>query len=115
MRMGTRNGHRFSEPAATTAISTSPTTSCSNSAHCLIPRIRRRWPRSAGARELLENAFWMEPANKLTSAAIGQYQPGSAGGANSSTGFASGNLINPWDFVLMMEGSLLFSPGLRDG
>jgi CRISPR-associated protein Csx17 len=61
------------------------------------------------AGELLENALWMEPANKLTSAAVGQYQPGSAGGANSSTGFASGNLVNPWDFVFMMEGSLLFS------
>ena len=61
------------------------------------------------ARELLENALWMEPANKLASAAVGQYHPGSAGGANSSTGFASGNLVNPWDFVLMMEGSLLFT------
>lgn len=61
------------------------------------------------AKELLENSLWMEPANKLTSAAVGQYQPGSAGGANSSTGFASGNLVNPWDFVLMMEGSLLFT------
>jgi CRISPR-associated protein Csx17 len=64
---------------------------------------------TTAARELLKNALWMEPANKLTSAAVGQYQPGSAGGANSSTGFASGNLVNPWDFVLMMEGSLLFT------
>jgi CRISPR-associated protein Csx17 len=61
------------------------------------------------ASELLDNALWTEPANKLTGAAVGQYQPGSAGGANSSTGFASGNLVNPWDFVFMMEGSLLFS------
>jgi CRISPR-associated protein Csx17 len=61
------------------------------------------------ARELLENALWMEPANKLTTVAVGQYQPGSAGGANSSTGFASGNLVNPWDFVFMMEGSLVFT------
>jgi CRISPR-associated protein Csx17 len=64
---------------------------------------------TGAARELLENGLWMEPANKLASAAVGQYQPGSAGGANSSTGFASGNLVNPWDFVLMMEGSLLFT------
>jgi CRISPR-associated protein Csx17 len=64
---------------------------------------------TTAARELLENALWMAPANKLTSAAVGQYQPGSAGGANSSTGFASGNLVNPWDFVFMMEGSLLFA------
>lgn len=61
------------------------------------------------ARELLENALWTEPANHLTSAAVGQYQPCSAGGANSSTGFASGNLVNPWDFILMMEGAILFT------
>ncbi|MBI3463300.1 MAG: type I-U CRISPR-associated protein Csx17 [Planctomycetes bacterium] len=64
---------------------------------------------TSAAKELLGNSLWVEPANKLTSAAVGQYQPGSAGGANSSTGFASGNLLNPWDFVLMMEGSLLFT------
>lgn len=61
------------------------------------------------ARGLLENALWAKPANSLTSAAVGQYQPGSAGGANSSTGFASGNLVNAWDFVLMMEGSIMFT------
>ena len=64
---------------------------------------------TTASKELLGNSLWTEQANKLTSAAVGQYQPGSAGGANSSTGFASGNLVNPWDFVLMMEGSLLFS------
>jgi len=61
------------------------------------------------AKMLLENCLWMAPANNLGSAAIGQYQPGSAGGANSSTGFDGGNLVNGWDFVLMMEGSLLFT------
>jgi CRISPR-associated protein Csx17 len=61
------------------------------------------------AKELLENSLWAEAANKLATGAIGQYQPGAAGGANSSTGFDGGNLVNAWDFVLMMEGSLLFS------
>lgn len=61
------------------------------------------------AKELLNNCLWMEPANHLMRAAVGQYQPGSAGGANSSTGFASGNLVNPWDFLLMMEGAILFT------
>jgi CRISPR-associated protein Csx17 len=64
---------------------------------------------TAAARELLENALWTEPASHLTNAAVGQYQPGSAGGANSSTGFASGSLVNSWDFVLMMEGAILFT------
>lgn len=60
-------------------------------------------------RELLEHSLWMRISNKLSPAAIGQYQPGSAGGANSSTGFKSGCLVNPWDFILMMEGSILLS------
>ncbi len=53
--------------------------------------------------------LWASPANQLSPAAIGQYQPGTAGGANSSTGFDGGNLVNAWDFVLMMEGALLFT------
>ena len=39
---------------------------------------------------------------------MGQFHPGSAGGANSSTGFGGDSLVNPWDFVLMLEGTLLF-------
>lgn len=42
--------------------------------------------------------------------AIGQFNPGGAGGANSSNGPDGNSLLNPWDFVLMMEGAQLFSP-----
>lgn len=45
----------------------------------------------------------------LLSTAIGQFSPGSAGGANQASGFSSESLINPWDFVLMLEGALLFA------
>lgn len=62
-----------------------------------------------GTAQLLVNALWAEPVNRLTQTAIGQYQPGAAGGANSTTGTVGESLVNPWDFVLMMEGSLLFS------
>jgi CRISPR-associated protein Csx17 len=62
-----------------------------------------------GAEALLANALWSAPSNGLTSGSVGQYLPGSAGGANSSTGFDSGNLVNSWDFVLMMEGTIVFS------
>jgi CRISPR-associated protein Csx17 len=58
---------------------------------------------------LLRHALWSAAANHLEPAAIGQYQPGAAGGANSSTGFDGGNLVNAWDFVLMMEGAVLFA------
>ena len=64
---------------------------------------------STEARELLATALWAEPSNRFTLTSIGQYQPGAAGGANSTTGPVGDSRINPWDFVLMMEGSLLFS------
>lgn len=58
---------------------------------------------------LLKDSLWGESTNKLASGAIGQYQPGTAGGANSSTGFADGNLINSWDFIFMLEGALVLT------
>lgn len=45
-------------------------------------------------------------------AAIGQFLPGAAGGANSSSGFDGDSLVNPWDFLLMLEGAVAFSSGL---
>lgn len=40
---------------------------------------------------------------------IGQFAPGIAGGANSSSGFSASPQVNPWDFILMIEGALLFT------
>ncbi len=42
-------------------------------------------------------------------APIGQFDPNCAGGANAGTGFDAPSVINPWDFVLMLEGALLFA------
>jgi CRISPR-associated protein Csx17 len=62
------------------------------------------------AAELLEQSLWSMTSNELaTGAAIGQFFPGGIGGANSTTGADGESLINPWDFVLMMEGTVLFS------
>lgn len=66
----------------------------------------RSYPASA---TLLANSLWSDAANHLTATAIGQFQPGAAGGANSTTGAAGDSLVNAWDFLLMMEGSILFS------
>lgn len=60
-----------------------------------------------GAEILLRHALWAEPANQLQASAIGQYDPGAAGGPNSTTGIDGASLVNPWNFILMMEGSLL--------
>lgn len=59
----------------------------------------------------LANALFADPVEDLAKSAIGQFNPYAAGGANASTGFESDSLINPWDFILMMEGALLFAGG----
>jgi CRISPR-associated protein Csx17 len=42
-------------------------------------------------------------------ALAGQYAPGSAGGPNSVAGFKGAFSVNPWDFVLLIEGTLFFA------
>lgn len=56
---------------------------------------------------LLRHSLWAEPVNGLRPSAIGQYDPGAAGGPNSTTGSMGDSLVNSWDFILMMEGALL--------
>lgn len=62
-----------------------------------------------GSRSALEAALFDEPTPELASAAVGQFSPGDAGGPNATTGFAGASLVNRWDFVLMLEGAVLFA------
>jgi CRISPR-associated protein Csx17 len=55
------------------------------------------------------NALFGRPINTFQGGAIGQYAPGATGGANSSVGVDGHGLINPVDFVLMLEGAVLFT------
>lgn len=48
----------------------------------------------------------------MRSAPIGQFAPGAAGGVNSSVGFRSSPQVNPFDFILMLEGAIAFSPSI---
>jgi CRISPR-associated protein Csx17 len=57
----------------------------------------------------LTQALFAEAASDLLSAAVGQFDPGRAGGPNATTGMEGGSLVNPWDFVLMMEGSIVMA------
>ncbi|GIK84851.1 MAG: hypothetical protein BroJett026_03320 [Betaproteobacteria bacterium] len=61
-------------------------------------------PEAAG---LLRTALLGTPAPALLDRAIGQFAPGNAGGPNASSGFEGNARINPWDFILMLEGALL--------
>jgi CRISPR-associated protein Csx17 len=63
-------------------------------------------PRSlAIARDLLTG----NEAEQLAGAPIGQFDPGRAGGPGSSRFGAAGSLANPWGYVLLVEGALLFA------
>ena len=49
----------------------------------------------------------------LVRAAVGQYDPGHAGGANQGHGVAEDRVVvNPWDFVLAIEGALLLASSM---
>lgn len=61
------------------------------------------------SRDWLCLALFGDAVSGLTKKAIGQFSPGQAGGPNASTGFDADATINPWDFVLMIEGALLFA------
>lgn len=62
------------------------------------------------AEQWLRQALFAQPSpGSVTKAPIGQFFPSAAGGANNTSGFNGGSAVNPWDYVLMLEGSLLFA------
>jgi CRISPR-associated protein Csx17 len=61
------------------------------------------------ARAHISVALFGVSGHGLDSGAVGQFSPGAAGGANASTGFGGDPLLTAWDFVLMLEGTLLFA------
>lgn len=65
-------------------------------------------PREQSSRLLAESLF-ARPSPDMPASAIGQFAPGAAGGPNAGTGFEGAARVNPWDFVLMLEGALLFA------
>lgn len=56
-------------------------------------------------------ADWLQGSSSqpLVKAAAGQFDPGAAGTPNSSPYGSAESVVNPWQFVLMIEGSLLFA------
>ena len=58
----------------------------------------------------LRSALFGDPIHGLQQGtAIGQFLPAATGGDNSCAGFRSDSVMNPWDFVLMIEGGLVFA------
>jgi len=76
-----------------------------------LPQLFRRDDDEGGAATRLRAALFEQPA-QLARAAVGMFQPGTAGLPNSSSSAAGeAALVNPWDFVLGMEGALVFASG----
>ena len=63
----------------------------------------------AADQSLLRQALFGEPTSGLSTAAVGQFAPGRAGGPNATQGFIGSSLDNPWDFILMIEGTLVLA------
>ncbi|MCI0380206.1 MAG: type I-U CRISPR-associated protein Csx17 [Gemmataceae bacterium] len=58
----------------------------------------------------LASALFGDTLVALGKSAIGQFNPGGIGGANGVQGkFEADSRVNPWDYVLMIEGALLFA------
>jgi CRISPR-associated protein Csx17 len=58
---------------------------------------------------LLNNAISGQPVSGLADRTSALFDSGATGGPNSSCGFEDGALINPWNFILGLEGTLLFA------
>lgn len=69
-------------------------------------------PAKADAEAFLRQSLFASPVSDLINVSIGQYSPGSAGGVNSGPGFTTKPRVNPFDFVLMLEGAIAFTPAM---
>lgn len=69
----------------------------------------RKAPTGHDAEIWLRASLFDEGTPALVSASIAQYDPGPAGGADMAPEGKAESVVNPWDFVLVMEGALLFA------
>ena len=64
---------------------------------------------AAQSERLLRTALESGSARGLRSFSAGQFSPGATGGANATRGYDGPARANPWDFVLALEGAVLFA------
>ncbi|MGB7326602.1 MAG: type I-U CRISPR-associated protein Csx17 [Rubripirellula sp.] len=69
-------------------------------------------PPKPDAEAFLKQSLFASPVSDLINVSIGQYSPGSAGGVNSGPGFTTKPRVNPFDFLLMLEGAITFTPAM---
>ena len=64
---------------------------------------------TADAEKFLQASLLADGSPGLHVVAVGQFSPGSAGGPNATTGYEGASNVNPWDFVLALEGAVMFA------
>ena len=57
----------------------------------------------------LKSALFSTNEERCIFSSVSQFSPGRAGGANATQGTEGKSMINPWDFILMIEGSLFLT------
>ncbi|MDG6224857.1 MAG: type I-U CRISPR-associated protein Csx17 [Candidatus Thermoplasmatota archaeon] len=57
---------------------------------------------------LLINSLFNLNINSIPSTTVGQFNPNAAGGMNAQSGFEADSIMNPWDFIFLIEGTQLF-------
>ena len=63
---------------------------------------------------LLRNALFGSSTTGLRPGAVGQYDPGRAGGYNQGQGVETADIpTNPWNFILTLEGGVAWAAGLH--
>ncbi len=73
-------------------------------------------PIEPGARAALDESLFGSVQRGRGNVPIGQFLPASAGGANSTSGGASGATVNRWDYLLALEGCIMLrSSAVRRG
>lgn len=62
----------------------------------------------------ISGSLWGSPTRCLSGAGSGrQFDPGRAGAKNGGPGFGGRSTLNPWDFVLTLEGSTLLAASVH--
>ncbi len=64
------------------------------------------------SKRFLANSLFGEPCPDLLFSAVGQFDPGGVGGPNAGQGMDARSRVNPWDFILMLEGALVMAGAL---
>jgi CRISPR-associated protein Csx17 len=75
----------------------------------LLPKVlplRAGEPIPGDSKKWLNAALFGAPAPNLQAISVDQFDPGRAGGANGTQGMEATPMLNPWDYVLMLEGAL---------